>query len=103
MTRAFDNAIPPFCCGLFTICPFMYITVEPPPSRFMALVHPKDFIRFASSIRVKPIELPSLPSAATRIKSLSLVYPIAVLGFLPPIYILLYHHEPIMKDLDHLE
>ena len=72
-TTALESGMPPVTFGLLTILPLTYITVEPPPSRLIAFVHPILFIKLANSVSVSPTEAPSLPSTATRIKRLSAV------------------------------
>ena len=78
-------AIPPTVDGELRICPPPYITVELPPSKFIALIQPSCCIYLASSPSVRPTECFSRPSAVIIITSPFSVYPIAVRGFLPVI------------------
>ena len=77
--------MPPFCAGEFVIVPFTYITLEPPPSKFIAYVQPKPFIMYASCVRVTPTEVSSRPSIVTITSSFFSLKPIALRGFLPVI------------------
>ena len=68
MFRVCEIGIPPSIGGLFTTFPLTYMTVELPPSRFIAFMHPSSFINVANSRNVNPTDAPSRPSAVIKIK-----------------------------------